>query len=587
MSSRPPPILPLSERLISQIAAGEVIERPASVVKELLENALDAGADRIEIAIEQAGRRLIRITDNGHGIARDQLALALQRHATSKIQDFDDLVSVASLGFRGEALASIASVSRLSLASRRRDEASGWTIGEGGRDRWAQPQPVGMPVGTVVEVRDLFFNTPARRKFLRSDRTEFQHIQDLVRRLALSRPGVALSLEHEDRNILRLAAATQPAALTRRLERVLGQGFQSHAAMVEARAGCLALKGWFGAPERARSQSDLQFFTINGRIIRDRHVLHAIRMACEGLLPEGRHPCYLLELEMDPRNVDVNVHPAKAEVRFRDPRQVHDFIVSALRQALRPESGEPASDIRGLGEMSPATAPVSAPPRTGRGSRHRPAQGGAAEDWAVYRAASAPATGASSAATTVQALCVLDCRYLLARQGQELWLIDGCRASRELLSRQLHAARATGQICSRPLLIPETVNLSAQARVVLLEHAASFTRLGMDIGPAGPGGVMLRALPAQLAGVDARGLIMDLAGSAGVGLADADVVQALARYGRLPWDWPQGRGLSQMLAALGDAGLLDGERPGLCRRLDGLALAGLLAAAPCANDESG
>src|ERR1700754_2327 len=327
------PIRPLPPELINQIAAGEVIERPASVVKELVENSIDAGARRIEVDIEQGGVRLIRVRDDGGGIPRDELALAVASHATSKIGSFDDLERVASMGFRGEALASVSSVARFSLTSRQAGDDSAWRIEvDGGRLQEARPAQ--HPPGTTIEVRDLFYNVPARRKFLRAERTEFAHIDDLLKSLALAREGVDIRLSHNGKPVRLLKPARDENAALARVAEVLGPEFPGQAMRVEHEAAGMRLSGWVGLPTASRSQADQQYFYVNGRLVRDRIVAHAVRQAYSDVLFHGRHPVFVLFLELDPAGVDVNVHPAKNEVRFREQRLIHDFLFRTLHEAL-------------------------------------------------------------------------------------------------------------------------------------------------------------------------------------------------------------------------------------------------------------
>ena len=324
----------LPPQLINQIAAGEVIERPASAIKELLENSLDAGADRIEIEIEQGGKALIRVRDNGSGIARDELVHALGRHATSKIASLEDLENVRSLGFRGEALPSMSSVARLTLVSRSADEDQGWSIKADGREQYDAPVPAPHPPGTTVELRDLFYNTPARRKFLRADRTEFGHIETMVKRLALSRFDVAFTLRHNGRVVFNLGKAVSQQEQSQRVASLCSEAFIEHALHMELELGSLKLRGWVGLPTFSRSQADLQYFFLNGRMVRDKVVTHALRQAWQDVLFHGRQPAYVLFLEMEPRLVDVNAHPAKYEVRFRDSRSVHQFLQRSVSDVL-------------------------------------------------------------------------------------------------------------------------------------------------------------------------------------------------------------------------------------------------------------
>lgn len=334
------PIRLLDNRLANQIAAGEVVERPASAVKELLENSIDAGAKRLTVEVESGGVKLIRIRDDGYGIPKDELALALSRHATSKISELEDLEGVATLGFRGEALASISSVSRLTLTSNVEEQESGWQARVEGRDMEAQVMPAPHPVGTTIEVKDLFFNTPARRKFLRTEKTEFSHLEEVVKRLALSRFDVGFTLRHNQRSIHQLRPASTQAEKDRRVAALCGPKFIENAVIIDVEVSGLKLYGWVGLPTFSRSSADLQYFFVNGRVIRDKLVGHAVRQAYRDVLYGGRHPTFVLYLELDPALVDVNVHPTKHEVRFRDGRTVHNFLFSTLNRALgevRPE----------------------------------------------------------------------------------------------------------------------------------------------------------------------------------------------------------------------------------------------------------
>ena len=356
------PIRVLPPNLVDQIAAGEVIERPASVVKELFENALDAGARRIDIDIERAGLGLIRVRDDGCGVAPQEMPLALERHATSKIATIDDLEAIASFGFRGEALPSIASVARLRMLSRCVDLDEAWELTvEGGN---AMPlKPAAHPIGTSVEVRDLFYNVPARRRFVRSPSTEFGHILRQVERLALGSPSVAVRLRHNGREILNLPGAEQSQALGQRLDRLLGADFRSRALRIERDAAGLTLSGWLGLPTASRPQPDMQFWFVNGRAVRDRLLGNAVRLAFRDVLYHGRHPSYVLYLALDPRQVDVNAHPAKLELRFRDSRAVHEGVFRSVEAALagtRPAADGPASTwIGAAGAATDLSAPRS------------------------------------------------------------------------------------------------------------------------------------------------------------------------------------------------------------------------------------
>jgi DNA mismatch repair protein MutL len=354
------PIRVLSANLIDQIAAGEVIERPASVVKELIENAFDAGARRIEIEIERAGLALIRVRDDGCGLDAADLALAIERHATSKIATLDDLEGIASFGFRGEALPSIGSVARLRMLSRSRDSEHGNELKVDGGIRSALA-PAAHPVGTSVEVRDLFYNVPARRRFVRSESTEFGHILRQVERLALSEPAVAFRLRHNGREILDLPAADERIAFEQRIDRIIGAEFRSHALAIDDTAGPLKLSGWLGLPTAARAQADQQYWFVNARAVRDRVLANAVRLGYRDVLYHGRHPAYLLYLTLDPRQVDVNAHPTKLELRFRDSRAVHDGVFRSIERALAHTRPAQACRSPALGSIAVASTPTTAP----------------------------------------------------------------------------------------------------------------------------------------------------------------------------------------------------------------------------------
>ncbi|WP_087024508.1 DNA mismatch repair endonuclease MutL [Thaumasiovibrio subtropicus] len=366
------PIQILPARLANQIAAGEVVERPASVVKELVENSLDAGANRIEVDIDKGGSRLIRIRDNGSGIRKDELGLALSRHATSKISTLDDLEAIDSLGFRGEALASISSVARLTLTSRTAEQQEAWMAYAEGRNMEVQLKPAAHPVGTTVEVHDLFFNTPARRKFLRTDKTEFGHIDELLKRIALSRFDTTIIVRHNGKVIRQYRPANTDAQLERRLAAVCGSPFLQHALTVELEHGDLTLKGWICAPEGARAQNDIQYCYVNGRMMKDKLINHAIRQGYEGRLAAEQYAAFVLYIEVDPHQVDVNVHPAKHEVRFHQARLVHDFIYQTVFDALNQgqDLAVPAQreSVVASSTSAPATTETSRKPEENRAS---------------------------------------------------------------------------------------------------------------------------------------------------------------------------------------------------------------------------
>jgi DNA mismatch repair protein MutL len=366
------PIQVLPPQLANQIAAGEVVERPASVVKELVENSLDAGATRIDIDIDRGGAKLIRIRDNGCGIGKDELALALARHATSKISCLDDLEAIISLGFRGEALASISSVSRLMLTSRTAAQPEAWQAYAEGRDMAVTVKPAAHPQGSTVEVLDLFYNTPARRKFMRTEKTEFTHIDEVVRRIALARFDVAINLSHNGKLIRQYRAVTDPAQSSRRLASICSQTFVQHALEVKWEHGDLGIRGWVADPAGSRSLTDMQYCYVNNRMMKDRLINHAIRQAYQDQLKDDQQPAYVLYLDVDPHQVDVNVHPAKHEVRFHQSRLVHDFIYQAvmtvLQQAAKPELvAQPKVDDDGVEEELPRWQPEN---RQAAGGNH-------------------------------------------------------------------------------------------------------------------------------------------------------------------------------------------------------------------------
>ncbi|MDR6234991.1 DNA mismatch repair endonuclease MutL [Pseudomonas oryzihabitans] len=543
----------LSPRLSNQIAAGEVVERPASVAKELLENSLDAGARRIDVEVEQGGVKLLRVRDDGHGIPADDLHLALARHATSKIYHLDELESVASLGFRGEALASVSSVSRLTLTSRHLGEDQAWQVETEGREMQPRVQPAAHPQGTSVEVRDLFFNTPARRKFLRAEKTEFDHLQEVVRRLALARFDVGFHLRHNGKSVLALHPASDPQSQGRRVGAVCGPAFLEQALPVDIERGGLRLWGWVGLPTFSRSQADLQYFYVNGRMVRDKLVAHAVRQAYRDVLYNGRHPAFVLFLELDPATVDVNVHPTKHEVRFRDSRQVHDFLYGTLHRALgdiRPDdqlavvapttpvplSGPAAGEFGPQGEMRLAAAvlhdspaPPAQPFASGGGSggapRYSPTPqpySGApvAEVQNAYKAFFAPLPeGAEPAPLPAEqgdvpplgyALAQLKGIYILAENAQGLILVDMHAAHERITYERLKVAMASEGLRGQPLLVPESLAVSEREADCAEEHGQWFERLGFELQRLGPETLAIRQIPALLKQAQAARLVQDV-----------------------------------------------------------------------------
>ncbi len=525
------PIRQLPPQLINQIAAGEVVERPASVLKELVENSLDAGATRIHIHVEQGGIRLLKITDDGCGIPKDELALALSRHATSKIASLEDLEQVSSLGFRGEALPSIASVSRLTLSSRAEEEA--WQISGDGGAQFAAPRPVAHPVGTTVEVRDLFYNVPARRKFLRTERTEFGHLQGLLNRIALSHFQVAFRLHHNQRQVAQWRAGQDRAARERRLAEILGRRFVEQSLHLEHEGAGLRLWGWIAQPTFSRSQPDLQYFYVNGRAVRDKVLSHAVRQAYEDVLYHGRHPAYVLYLELDPGAVDVNVHPSKQEVRFRDARLVHDLVFHTLKQVIAQLGPEQVPNLAEHHRTLVAEAPPSPRPAAGPGSQggapRPPAQGGlalgaaVAEQMAVYGAMGeaaremvrAPVPDPAqvedeSMPALGYALAQLHGIYVLAQNAKGLVVVDMHAAHERITYERLKAALDAGRIASQPLLVPVTVEVSRSEADAAERHEGHFAELGFEIDRLGPEGLVIRRLPALLQGADVQALVRDV-----------------------------------------------------------------------------
>ena len=525
----------LPDQLINQIAAGEVVERPAAVVKELVENSLDAGGRHIELEVEQGGLGLIRIRDDGAGIPREQLTLALQRHATSKIASLEDLERVASLGFRGEALPSILSVSRFALTSRTAQEAHGWRVAGAGVIGTAQPQAAAHAVGTTVEVRDLFFNTPARRKFMRAESTEFRHIDQLARRLALARFDLRLALRHNGRRALDLVPAADDAARDARIAEVCGEEFMANAVMLdESRLG-FRLWGWVALPSFARAQPDLQFLYVNGRMVRDKLLGHALRRAYADVLHSTRYPAFVLFLELDPAAVDVNVHPAKSEVRFRQSAQVHDFLFGCVHQLLRRIRPDPQQHHR-VELHAPAEAapdPVQEPLRYARpasyggGSAYsggagfsgisEPAPTLASTAWPLYAAGSAAQASADGGVAVAQqplgrALAQLHGVFVLAENRQGLVLVDAHAAHERVLYERYKQQLEAGGIPAQALLVPEVVRVGEAEADRLEAQGEELSRLGLVIDRAGPEAVAVRALPPLLAKTDLGALLRSLCG---------------------------------------------------------------------------
>ena len=506
----------LPDVLINQIAAGEVVERPASVVKELVENALDAGARRIDIDLEEGGVRLIRVRDDGGGIAAEELPLAVSRHATSKIASIDDLEAVATLGFRGEALPSVASVSRFRLASRRREAEHGAELRiDGGRV--GDVAPHAHPSGTTVEVRDLFYNVPARRKFLRAERTELSHIEEWLRSLALARPDVELRVSHNGKPSRRWKGDGGLLGDVR-LHEALGPDFARNALHLDHAGAGMRLHGWIAQPAYNRASADQQYLYVNGRAVRDRNVAHAVRQAYSDVLFHGRHPAYVLFLELDPRGVDVNVHPAKHEVRFRESRLVHDFVYRALHAALAETraGGGPAPAPQAM-----ATAGWSIPPPTQAPIGLRVADAPVAYA-ALYGRRDDTGPGAAPQADPMPpdaadgmpplgfALAQLHGIYILAQNADGLIVVDMHAAHERIGYEKLKAAHDGTGLRTQPLLVPSVIAVSAREADVAEREADTLAQLGFEVQRSGPQSLLLRSVPALLAHGDVEALLRDV-----------------------------------------------------------------------------
>ena len=533
----PTPIRTLSGVLANQIAAGEVVERPASVVKELVENALDAEARTIDIELEAGGTRLIRVRDDGFGILAEELVLALSRHATSKIATLDDLDRIASMGFRGEALPSIASVSRLVLASRSPDAESGHKVSVDG-GRVGAVEPTASKRGTTVEVRDLFFNVPARRKFLRTPRTEFRHAEDAVRRLALARPDVSFTLHHDARKALEVSRRMDSV---RRLARLAGKEFAASAIELSFDAGSLSMHGFLAPPAAARARSDLQLLFVNGRSVRDDVVRHAVRVGFGETLGGGAYPAFVLHLDIEPTAVDVNVHPTKHEVRFREPRHIYDFVRHAVARAL----GGYASDT--APETAPLTLEAGSPPA---GAADPTPQTAAPAPYST----SSPRPGASRVADHLAAYAVLSSgsrpphanavrdrvrlgAYVLVEDGEKLLLIELGAGRGALVRERLGESSRTRTPVSRPLLIPYTGTVPEAIADAVDAAGTSLQSVGIEIRRSAPGVITLRAIPACLAGVAPDKLLETIADWAKASDSVAVLVDGLGKLaGSSPFD---------------------------------------------------
>lgn len=537
----------LSPRLANQIAAGEVVERPASVIKELLENSIDAGATQLDVEIEAGGVKLMRVRDNGCGILKDDLSLALSRHATSKILQLDDLEAVKTLGFRGEALASISSVSRLTLSSNTLPESGGWSVSAEGREMETKITPAAHPRGSTVEVRDLFFNTPARRKFMRTEKTEFNRIEDIIKRLALSRFEIGFTLKNNGRVIHNWRPALSQAEKERRTAHICGPAFIENALFLEMERAGMRLWGWVANPTFSRSQADMQHFYVNGRAIRDRLVTHAVKQAYQDVLYHGRHPAFVLYVELDPANVDVNVHPTKHEVRFRDGRLVHDFIFSSLHKALadiRPDS-EIYDSSPSAGSTEPALAMEPTQGSMGFGVS---AQGAGASGSSPFNSGFNPAPNSSlnpSASVSEQvshysalvnppgggaaqsrpvlddlgdsdvpplgfAIAQVKGVFILAENTGGLVIVDMHAAHERITYERLKCQFAEQSLQSQPLLVPQSIAISEKEANCAEDNLEVFTSIGFGLERAGPETILIRQVPVALYKSDVENLVRDV-----------------------------------------------------------------------------
>ena len=521
-----PKIHTLSPQLANQIAAGEVVERPSSVLKELSENSLDAGATRIEVEVEQGGTKLIRVRDDGCGISESDLPLALSRHATSKILGLEDLEAVATLGFRGEALASIASVSRLALTSNS-GEGSGWKAVSEGRDMEVELQPAAHPQGTSVEVRDLFFNTPARRKFLRTENTEYKRIDDCLKKLALSRMDVAFSLKHNQKVQFSLRPANSQAEQEKRVADLCGPQFMEQALFVDNDRTEIRLWGWIGLPTFSRSQADLQYFFVNGRSIRDKVVSHAVRQAYQDVLYHGRHPAYVLFLEILPADVDVNVHPTKHEVRFRESGSIHSFVSTTLKKALATDRPQDHLSTNGGLELQNKDQPQSL-----IGQNALPLAGTPGSGYQSTWPSSGVPSGVNTPASSYQSLyssqtefsdsnqaevpplgfavAQLKGIFILAENSHGLIIVDMHAAHERITYERMKDAFDLQGLVSQPLLVPENLAVSQREADAVESNQAVFTQLGFGVERAASESIIVREIPAILRGSEVEKLLRDV-----------------------------------------------------------------------------
>ena len=531
------PIQQLPDHLINQIAAGEVIDRPSSIVKELLENCIDAGATRIDIEIEAGGTRLIKIRDNGCGIASDELPIALSRHATSKISSLDDLTAVSTLGFRGEALSSIAAVSRLSIVSLPEGQAHAQEISFDSTTDQLDTRPASHAPGTTITVADLFFNVPARRKFLKADKTEFNHIESAVRKIALSVWHVGFTLAHNGKQVLNLPAINDDSKGSRRIEGVLGSEFLQNALPVFREADDLRMSGWVAKATFSRSQADMQYFYVNSRMVRDKTVVHAVKQAYSDLLYHSRQPAYSLYLEMNPREVDVNVHPGKLEVRFRDGRRIHGFVSRAVSEVLSATSAEkkqPEAALAGAVDYPAHQAPINfdvkdtdAGNRGGGYSYTPPANTSHGASGKLYKeliAGKSPTDSVSNSVDPIDtksynseqipplgfAVAHLHGAFILSQSKEGLVIVDAHAAHERISYERLKTEYESGSVLAQPLLLPLTVHVSESEAELAEEHSDMFFKVGLQIDRRGLSQIVVRSIPVELQSANVEQLLRDV-----------------------------------------------------------------------------
>ena len=510
----------LPNTLINQIAAGEVIERPASIVKELLENSIDAEANNISIELDRGGIQRIYIRDNGIGIEKSQMEMALTRHATSKISSLDDLQNVATLGFRGEALPSIASVSRLNLSSNAGQSSQGWQLRTEGGSLQQSSKPCAHARGTTIEVSDLFYNTPARRKFMRTEKTEYAHCEQIIKRLALAHFHIAFSLRHNQKTVFALPAANTQQDRINRLSKLLGAAFVDNAIYFERSHGDMRLTGWLAAPAFSRSQADLQFQYVNNRNIRDKTISHAIKIAYQDVLHHGRHPAYLVFLEIDPHSVDVNAHPAKHEVRFRDSRSIHDFVRQTLNQAiseLRPSRMDTKEFTKLAFNASKNSAPTQSylkPNNPSASSHFKQLYSEPIAESRVNYAVTSALEDTKQESDTIPplgyALAQLHGIYILAQNAEGLVLVDMHAAHERIVYEHLKSIEDTSTAIRQQLLVPVQINVTQSEAQIAEQQQDLFNSLGFEVNLLGHESIAVRAIPQILSHANISELIRDL-----------------------------------------------------------------------------